>query len=96
MDEKNEDKVNIKRYNVDIKRYNVDIKRYNVDFKKDKENSVENEVIKDNLKEDKIDINYLLQPIDTDIIFHPSITSFKSIKNYKKKEINIFSKDNIN
>ena len=63
-----------------------------VEFKKDKEN----EVIKDNLKEDKIDITYLLKPIDTDIIFHPSITSFKSIKNYKKKEINIFSKDNIN
>ena len=47
----------------------------------------ENELTKD----DKIDIEYLLKPIDTDILIHPSITSFKSIKNYKRKKLNIFN-----
>ena len=42
-------------------------------------------------KNDKIDMEYLLKPIDTDILIHPSITSFKSIKNYKRKKLNIFN-----
>ena len=58
----------------------------------DEKNKKQIELKKENelTKDDKIDIEYLLKPIDTDILIHPSITSFKSIKNYKRKNLHIF------
>ena len=59
----------------------------------DEKNKKQIELKKENelTKDDKIDIEYLLKPIDTDILIHPSITSFKSIKNYKRKKLHIFN-----